>query len=108
MSCNLRLLFQNTTGRLRIIRLEPWARHFLLGPDEKLAIIARAADEHPSFRMVEATDTTLVYTEGCDRVHVIQDDMIHELFPVYEIEAAPVQSAHLAENPMFDRDLDMF
>ena len=108
MNCNLRLLFQNTTGRLRRIRLEPWARHFLLGADEKLAIVVHAADEHPNFRMVEASDTTLVYTEGCDRVDVIQDDVIHELLPVYDIEAMPARSTPMADNPMFDRDLDMF
>lgn len=108
MSCNLRLSFQNTTGRLRTIRLEPWARHFLLGPDEKLKIIARATDDNAVFRMVEASDTTLIYTEECDRLCVIQDGMTHELLPVYAIEAVPVGSAPMALDPMFDRDLDTF
>ena len=66
MSCNLRLCFHNTTARLRTIRIEPWARHFLLGPDEKLEIIARTIRENASFRIVEANDATLIYTERCD------------------------------------------
>ena len=107
MSCNLSLRFQNTTLRLRTIRLEPWARHFLLGPDEKLEIIARAVGENASFRMVEAIDTTLIYTERCDKVRVIQDDITHDLLPVYEIEAEPVRSTHITDNPMFDRYIDM-
>jgi hypothetical protein len=63
MRRNLMLFFQNATVRLRTIRLEPWARHFLLGPDEKLEIIARPTGGNASFRMVEAIDTTLIYTE---------------------------------------------
>jgi hypothetical protein len=102
VSCNLKLCFQNTTGRLRTIRLEPWARHFLLGPDEKLEIIARAPGENPSFRMVEANNSTLIYTEGSDRVCVIQDGTIHNLLPVYEIEAAPVVSTNKNDDPMFN------
>jgi hypothetical protein len=58
--------------------------------------------------MVEAIETTVIYTEGCERVRVIQDDITHELLPVYEFEAVPVRSAHIADNPVFDRDLDMF
>lgn len=108
MSCNLRLCFQNTTSRLRTIRLEPWARHFLLGPDEKLEIIARATGENPSFRMVEADNTTLIYTEGSDKVRVIQDGTNHELLPAHEIEAVPVRSTHMTDDLMFDRALDMF
>jgi hypothetical protein len=105
MSCNLSLCFQNTTERLRTIRLEPWARHFLLGPDEKLEIMARATFADARFRMVEAIDTTLIYTEGCDKVRVIQDDTTHDLLPVYRVET--VRSTHMTDNPMFDRDLDM-
>lgn len=90
------------------IRLEPWARHFLLGPDEKLKIIASATADNAVFRMVEASDTTLIYTDECDRLCVIQDGMTHELLPVYAIETVPVRSAREADNPMFDRDLDMF
>ena len=58
--------------------------------------------------MVEAIDTTLLYTEGCDRVRVIQGDTTHDLLPVYEVDAVPVSSAHMTDNPMFDRDLDVF
>jgi hypothetical protein len=108
MSCTLRLCLQNTTVRLRTIRLEPWARHFLLGPEEKLEIIARTAGENASFRMVEAIDATLIYTEGCDKIRVIQDDTTHDLLPVYEIEVEPVRSMHRTDNPMFDPDLDMY
>ena len=108
MSCNLRLCFQNTTVRLRTIRLEPWARHFLLGPDEKLEITARTVCDNASFRMVEAIDATLIYTEGCDKLRVIQDDTTHDLLPVYEMEVEPVRSTHITDNPMFDPDLDMY
>ena len=79
MSCSQSLGFHNATVRLRTIRIEPWARHFLLGPDEKLAIIARATGRHSSFRIVEANDTTLIYTEGCDDVCVLQDGTTHHL-----------------------------
>ena len=108
MSCNLRLCFQNTTARLRTLRLEPWARHFLLGPDEKLEIIAITAGETANFRMVEAMDTTLIYTEGCDKVRVIQDDTTHDLLPVYDFEVEPVRSTGTTDNPMFDPDLDTY
>ena len=107
MSCKLRLSFQNTTGRLRTIRLEPWARHFLLGPEERLEIIAIAIGENPSFRIVEANDTTLIYTEGSDKVRVVQDGTAHDLLPVYENEAAPVRSTHATEDPMFDSYIDI-
>jgi hypothetical protein len=107
MSCDLSLSFQNTTGRLRTIRLEPWARHFLLGTDEKLEIIVRAAFENPSFRVVEANNTTLIYTDISDEVRVIQDGFAHDLSPVYEIEALPVRPNHLYDEPMFDPDIDM-
>jgi hypothetical protein len=107
MSCDLSLIFQNTTGRLRTIRLEPWARHFLLGADEKLEIIIRAAFENPSFRVVEANNATLIYTDVADEVRVIQDGFAQDLSPVYEIEAVPVRSTNLYDEPMFDADVDM-
>jgi hypothetical protein len=107
MRLNLTLFFQNATGRLRTIRLEPWARHFLLGPDEKLEIIASPTGKNASFRMVEAIDTTLIYTENCDKVRVNQDDTIHDLLPVHEIEVEPIRSTHRTDNPMFDPYIDM-
>jgi hypothetical protein len=107
VTCNLKLCFQNTTGRLRTIRLEPWARHFLLGPDERLEIIARAIGENPRFRMVEANNSTLIYTEGSDQVRVIQDGTTHDLLPVYEIEAEPVWPTHRNDDPMFDMYIDI-
>jgi hypothetical protein len=107
MRGNLTLFFQNATVRLRTIRLEPWARHFLLGPDEKLEIIARPTGANASFRMVEALDSTLIYTEGCDNVRVIQDDTTHDLLPVHEIEAEPVGSTQIIDNPMFDLYVDI-
>jgi hypothetical protein len=58
--------------------------------------------------MVEAIDTTLIYTEGCDKLRVIQDDTTHDLWLVYEIEVEPVRSTHITDNPMFDPDLDMY
>jgi hypothetical protein len=106
MSCTLRLCIQNTTAGLRTIRLEPWARHFLLGPDEKLEIIARATGENPSFRLVEANHSTLIYTEESDTVRVIQDGTTHELLPVYETEAVRVWSTRVREDPMFDNYID--
>jgi hypothetical protein len=108
MSCSQSLGFHNATVRLRTIRIEPWARHFLLGPDEKLAIIARATGRHSSFRIVEANDTTLIYTEGCDDVCVLQDGTTHHLLPVYEIDVEPSRSTHVNENPMFDSYIDTF
>jgi hypothetical protein len=107
MSCDLRLCFHNATELLRTIRLEPWARQFLLGPDERLEIIARATDDNPSLRIVEANETTLIYTEGSDEVRVVQDGTTHDLLPVHEIEAVPVRTTPRIEDPMFDRYLDI-
>ena len=106
MSCDLRLRLQNSTGRVRTIRLEPWARHFLLGPGEKLEIVATTVGDSPSFRMVEANETTLIYTEGPDRVSVFQDGITHELLPVYEVDAAPAPPNHINSHPMFDNYID--
>jgi hypothetical protein len=106
MSHDLSLCFQNATGRLRTLRLEPWARHFILTPDEKVEVIARAKPGGPSLRVVEASDATLIYTTGCDRVWVIQEGISHELLPVYAVAAVSVRSARRDENPLWDRDLD--
>jgi hypothetical protein len=106
MSCDQRLCFHNATARLRTIRIEPWARHYLLGPDEKLEIIARATERRSSFRIVEANDTTLIYTERCDNVRVVQDGISQDLLRDYEIDVEPVRPTLTSDNPMFDRDID--
>jgi hypothetical protein len=106
MSCNQMLGIHNATARLRTVRIEPWARHFLLGPDEKLEIIARATRRRSRFRIVEANDTTLIYTEGCDKVRVVQDGTTHDLLPVYAIDVETARSTRTTDNPMFDRYID--
>src|SRR5437773_1841049 len=106
MSHDLSMCFQNATGRLRILRLEPWARHFLMTPDETVEVIVPAGPGMPSLRVVEASDTSLVYTKGCDRVWVVQDGITHELLPVFAVAAVPVRPAHWDDDLIWDRDLD--
>jgi hypothetical protein len=108
MDTDLRLCIQNATGRLRTVRLEPWARHFLLTPDEKLDIAAGAGPGPPSLRVVEAGETTLIYTEGCNRVRVTQGGSTHDLRPVDEAVPPAARPVPRSDDPMWDRDLDSF
>jgi hypothetical protein len=78
----------------------------LLGPGEKLEIVASTVGDNPIFRMVEASETTLIYTEGPDRVCVIQDETSHELLPVYEVDAVLARSTYMNSHPMFDKYVD--
>jgi hypothetical protein len=106
MSGDIEVCFQNATGRLRTVRLEPWARHFLVEPDEKLEMVARGSAETPSLRVIEAGDSTLIYTERCDRVCVTQGGVVHELVPVYGPTDSLAQPSRRDDHPMWDRDLD--
>jgi hypothetical protein len=106
MDAGLKLCLQNATGRLRTVRLEPWARHFLLTPDEKLEITAGAGSGPPRLRVVEAGETTLIYTEECDQVRVIQDGITHDLLPVYDAAPPAARPEPRSDDPMWDRDLD--
>ena len=108
MSCDLNLSFQNATGRLRTLRLEPWARHFIMEPGEKIEVVARSGPAGPNLRVVEASDSLLVYTEGCDRIRVIQAGIAHDLQSAYEVTAAPLRLTYRDGHPMWDRDLDSY
>src|SRR3954449_2065749 len=101
MSCNLSLTIQNAAGQLRTVRFEPWAREFTTVPDEKLEVIVRVASGTPSLRVVEASNTTLIYTEECDSVDVVQDGITIDL-----AQAPPIQPARANDSPMWDRELD--
>src|SRR4051812_42473996 len=83
MSRNLRMSVHNATGRPRAVRLEPWGREFPLDLDERLEVIARTGVA-PSLRVFEANETTLIYTEGCDTICVVQDGILHVLEPTPE------------------------
>jgi hypothetical protein len=104
MSRNLRLSFHNASEAPRVVRIEPWGREFPIDLDERLEVIARTGTS-PSLRVVEATSVTLVYTEGCDTLCVVQDGVLHVLEPpaaVAEAASPPDSDA----DPMWDRDLD--
>ena len=107
MSRLVTISVQNATGRLRTLRLEPWARHFVLTPDEKVDVVVQAGPETPGLRVVEATDSTLVYASDVDRAWVVQDGIRHELLPVYESPAPPPRRARPREDPMWDPDVDL-
>ncbi|WP_406698043.1 hypothetical protein V5E97_04235 [Singulisphaera sp. Ch08] len=106
MSRDLTMCFRNATGKLRTIRLEPWDRHFLLAPNEKVEIVASGNSEFPSIRVVEASDTTLIFTEGCEEVRVTQDGTTQTLLPLFEAGVLPVRPARRDGDLMWDRDLD--
>ncbi len=103
MSRNLRMSFHNATGRPRIVRLEPWGHEFSLDPDGSLEVIARTGTS-PSLRVVEASETTLVYTEGCDTICVVQGGVLRLLEPSGP-DPTPIAPPR-EPDPMWDRDLD--
>lgn len=105
MSRNLRMGFQNATGRPRAVLFEPWGREFLLDVDEKLEVLARTGPG-PGLRLVETVDATLIYTEGCDTVCVVRGGTLHVLEPTQVAEAAPSPGPARDDDPMWDRDLD--
>ena len=60
----LSLSIQNASGRLRIVMLEPGAE-FLLTVDEKLEVTARGGSAEVGLRLVESSNRTVVFVEGC-------------------------------------------
>ena len=107
MSQHLTITVQNATARLRTLRLEPWARHFIMTPDEKVEVIVPEGPGRPSFRLVEADNTTLLYTSGCDRLWIIQDGITQEILPVYAGATTPARAKPWGDDPMWDRDMDI-
>ncbi|QDV32792.1 hypothetical protein [Tautonia plasticadhaerens] len=101
------LSFQNATVSLRTLRLEPWARHVILSPGEKVEVVAEAGPEGPGFRVVEAADSTLLYTSGCERAWVIQDGVSLELQPTYDTLPLPARRPRAEDDPLWDPDLDL-
>src|SRR4051794_28778785 len=105
----------NSTGQIRYVRIEPWARELLLAPDEKLELIASGI-RPTALRVVEASDTTVIYTEGCDRVRVVLDGVAydHELpdrerirvVPSRGRVSAPDGPVRTGADLMWDRELD--
>ena len=106
MSRDLCMSFQNATGRMRALRLEPWARDFIMRQDEKVELTFRAEPGGLNFRVVEAGDTLLIYTEGCDQVWVIQGGITQELLPAYAAAITPAPATPRGGLAMWDRDID--
>ena len=109
MSHTLRLSIRNASVRLRIVRLEPWGREFLLPLDKKLEVTTEAKSAQASFRLMESDDRTQVFVEGCSDVSVLMDGATHNL----DLEAiagtskpVPVPT-HRTGHPMWDRKLDI-
>jgi hypothetical protein len=88
--------------------LEPWGREFVLAVDGKLEIDALPGPRGAGLRVVEADQLTLVFVEGCSRVRVIKDGVIHDVEPEVIVEATVPRAlpARAPANPMWDRDLD--
>ena len=115
MSYQQRISLQNSTGRLRYVRLEPWTRELLLAPDEKLELIAFGA-QPTALRVVEASDTTVIFTEGCDRVRVVLDGVAYDhehpdrvrigVVPTRARDSTPDRPVRPRPEPMWDRELD--
>ena len=116
MSCHISLTIQNASGGLRIVRIEPSAHEFATVPDEKLEVIVRVESGTPSLRVVEASTTTLIYTEECDGVCVVQAGIAVDLARATPIRPArashdfapawPIRPTRHRDNPMWDRELD--
>jgi hypothetical protein len=75
-------------------------------PEEKVEIIARPGPGSQILRVVEASEASLIYTSGYERVLVIHDGITHELLPVYASAMMPSPPARLDEDPLWDRDID--
>ena len=114
MSYQQRMSLMNATGQPRYVRVEPWERELLLAPGEKLEMVATGLQT--ALRVVEATDTTVIYTEGCDRVRVILDGVTYDheypgrdrigVVPTLAEAAVPTRPMGTGPEPMWDRDLD--
>ncbi|HEY2155045.1 MAG TPA: hypothetical protein VGH33_05415 [Isosphaeraceae bacterium] len=104
MSRNVRISFHNASEAPRVVRLEPWGREFPIDVGEKLEIIARTGTS-PSLRVVESSSATLVWTEGCDTLCVVQDGVLNVLEPTVAV-AEPAAPPYVDADPMWDRDLD--
>jgi hypothetical protein len=78
---------------------------------DRLASVYRIIKKWQSARSPTAQETPPTSTSDHafpdDKVRVIQDDTIHDLLPVHEIEVEPIRSTHRTDNPMFDHYIDM-
>jgi hypothetical protein len=108
MNGTVNLSIHNAAGRLRIVMLEPWGREFLLTLNQRIEIAARPGPEGAGLRMVESTNRTVVFVEGCSGVHVTHGGLIHDLDQeaiVRETERRVLPNRGSAD-PMWDWDLD--
>jgi hypothetical protein len=90
----------------------------LLTPGGVLEVVASGIGP-TALRLLEMTDTTIIFTRGCDRVRVLLDGVEYtygllpdrvaiRVVPTAVVGATPARPEPRGPEPMWDRELDGF